>query len=199
MAAVEDIDIFCRAVKARSREHHEAMHVALERGWWAIAGCVLRMEIDSLIRVIYLLKKRNERKSILESWVAGKGFSRGRGYIADRDMIKIATRVNDWVNAAYEFGNKFVHLTDAHDYAEVDPFPGYEYKDEIIEYLNKYHQGKVDGHALEDSSTLRDVAAYVPHVLDKITLNLNIYLDDLRAEVGKEGRPPAARSTSSMD
>ena len=31
-----------------------AMDVALKRGWLAIAGSVLRMELDSMTRVIYL-------------------------------------------------------------------------------------------------------------------------------------------------
>ena len=57
VAAIPNIDIFCRAVEARSREHREAMDVAITRGWWAIAGSVLRMELDSMIRVVYLLRR----------------------------------------------------------------------------------------------------------------------------------------------
>ncbi len=159
------------------------MDVALERGWWAIAGSVLRMELDSMIRVIYLLHNPDVRDRTLASCVAGKGFKNDRGRIADQKMIEVATGTNGWVDAVYKFGNKFVHLTDAHDYAEVDPFQVYEHRDEVIKYLNKYHQGKVPGRPLDDSSTLRDIAAYTPHVLNKITSNLNGYIERLHAEV----------------
>ena len=126
LAVADDIDIFCRAVEARSMEHREAMDVAMLHGWWAIVGSVLRMELDSMIRVIYLLETPDARDRILASCVAGKGFKADRHRIPDRDMIAVATAHNGWVDAVYKFGNKFVHLTDAHDYAEVDPFQAYD-------------------------------------------------------------------------
>jgi hypothetical protein len=100
-------------------------------------------------------------------------------------MIDIAVADNGWVNSVYEFGNKFVHLTDAHDYGEVDPVQAYEHREEVINYLNAYHRGKVAGLALDDGSTMRDIAAYAPYVLDKITTNLRSYIDNLRAAVGQ--------------
>ena len=99
-------------------------------------------------------------------------------------MIDIAVADDGWVNAVYEFGNKFVHLTDAHDYAEVDPFQAYEHREEVINYLNAYHGGKMAGRSLDDGSTMRDIAAYAPHVLDKITANLRSYVNNLQVAVG---------------
>ncbi|MEU3168530.1 hypothetical protein [Streptosporangium sp. NPDC006930] len=183
MTAAEDFYTFCRTVEARSQEHRQAMDIALERGWWAIAGSVLRMELDSMIRVIYLLYNPDVRDRILASCVTGKGFTDDRGRIPDRKMIDVATGDKGWVDAVYRFGNRFVHLTDAHDYAEVDPFQSYEHKDEVIKYLNQYHGGKLSGQPLDDSSTLRDIAAYAPHVLNKITRNLDINIERLRDEV----------------
>ncbi|MFG1961239.1 hypothetical protein [Nonomuraea sp. NPDC049028] len=183
MTAAEDFYTFCRTVKARSQEHHQAMEIALERGWWAIAGSVLRMELDSMIRVIYLLHSPDTRDRILASCVTGNGFKDGRNRIPDRQMISVATGDNHWVNAVYRFGNKFVHLTDAHDYADVDPCQAYDQKDEVVNYLNRYHGGKLPGQPLGASSTLPDIAAYAPLVLDKITSNLLGYLERLREEV----------------
>ncbi len=120
----------------------------------------------------------------MASCVAGEGFKDGRQRIRDKEMVDVATCVNGWVRAVYAFGNKFVHLTDAHDYAEVDPFQAFEYRADVIEYLNHYHRGKVAGRPLDDSCTLRDIAAYAPLVLEKITSNLTGYVDDLCAEVG---------------
>lgn len=159
------------------------MAVAVAHGWWAIASSVLRMELDSMIRAIYLLHAPDRRQHILSSCITGKGFHDGRARISDRTMIEIAKRSNGWVERVYEFGNKFVHLTDAHDYAAVDPFQVYEHREEVLRYLNHYHRGKVRGSDLDDGATLADIAAYAPHVLDKITANLGFYLKNLRQAV----------------
>jgi hypothetical protein len=182
MAADRDIDIFCRAVEARSAEHREAMAIAMQRGWLAIASSVLRMELDSMIRVVHLLRTPDARDRILASCVAGMGFKDGRR-IKDTDMVNNALADNAWARAVYDFGNKFVHLTDAHDYAKADPFQAYEHRATVIEYLNRYHGGRMQGPPLEDGSTLRDIAAYGPHVLEKITSNLNSYIKSLREAV----------------
>jgi hypothetical protein len=178
----ENADTFCRMIEARSREHHEAMRVALDKGWLAIAGSVLRMELDSMIRVIWLLHHPDTREQILASCVAGEGFSGDRTRITDRAMAEDAANVNGWVRAVYRFGNTFVHLTNAHDYAVHDPFQAYEHRGEVIEFLNRYHQGKVPGGPVDDSSTLRDLAAYAPYVLEKITSNLDTYVRHLREQ-----------------
>jgi hypothetical protein len=137
--------------------------------------------------VIYLLRTPDARDRILASCVAGEGF-KDRGHrITDRQMIEVAVADNGWVDAVYKFGNKFVHLTDAHDYAEVDPFQAYEHRDEVIEYLNGYHGGRVCSRPLECGSTLRDIAVYAPYVLDKITSNLRVYTEHLRAAVNQNG------------
>lgn len=161
------------------------MAVATSHGWWAIAGSVLRMELDSMIRVIYLLHTPDARDRILARCVAGEGFKDGKSRIYDVDMKKVAVADNEWVDAVYDFGSKFVHLTDAHDYAKVDPFQAYEHKGKVIEYLNAYHGARMRSRPLDEGSTLDDIAAYGPHVLDKITSNLNFYTRSLRAAVGQ--------------
>jgi hypothetical protein len=120
----ENVETFCRTTKARSREHHEAMRVALDKGWLAIAGSVLRMELDSMMRVIWLLRHPDTRDQILASCIAGKGFNAGTrirdsDMVADADLEIAADAANEnyWVQAVYYFGNTFVHLTNAHDYA----------------------------------------------------------------------------------
>ncbi|MGW0801825.1 hypothetical protein [Nonomuraea sp. NPDC002799] len=141
------------------------------------------MELDSMIRVRYLLHNPDVRDRILASCVTGNGFKDERGRITDRRMIDVAIGDNNWISAVYGFGNKFVHLTDVHDYADVDPFQAYDHKHEVINYLYQYHGGKLPGRPLETSSTLRDIAAYTPLVLGKITSNLSGYIERLREEV----------------
>lgn len=187
MTAREDFQIFRRSVEARSKEHHQAMGVAVALGWWAIVGTVLRMELDSMVRVLYLLRTPGARQRILASCVAGGGFKDGGRRIQDRDMVAVAVADNDWVSAVYEFGNKFVHLTDAHDYAEIDPFSAYEHREEVIRYLNQHHRHRLPDRPLNNESTLADIALYAPYVLEKITSNLRNYLEWLGKEVSQNG------------
>lgn len=188
VTAANDLEVFCRAVEARSQEHRKVLDVAVAHGWWAIASTVLRMELDSMIRVIYLVRTPDERDHILASCVGGRGFKNVRGRVRDLTMLYIAKTADyGWIQAVYDFGNKFVHLTDAHDYAEVDPFPVYENRAEVIDYLNYYHRGKVHDRPLEDGSTLGDIAAYAPYVLEKIATNLRMHIEELRAAVAGNG------------
>ncbi len=177
----ENASAFCHAVEARSREHHEAMEAALDKGWLSIAGSVLRMELDSMIRVIWLLDHPESRGQILAACVAGEGFKAGRVSVRDIVMVNHAVSSHGWVRRVYDFGNRFVHLTNAHGYAERDPFQAYEHRAEVIEYINDYHGGKIPGRPLDDRSSLIDLVPYAPHVLEKITSNLDSYLSRLRA------------------
>src|SRR5579871_5716006 len=93
----ENASAFCHAVEARSREHHEAMEAALDKGWLSIAGSVLRMELDSMIRVIWLLDHPESRGQILAACVAGEGFKAGRVSVRDIVMVNHAVSSHGWV------------------------------------------------------------------------------------------------------
>lgn len=154
----ENAEAFCRTVEARSDEHHEAIGVALDKGWLAIVGCVLRMELDSMIRVMWLCGHPDTRGQVLASCVAGEGFKAGGKRIPDIELLKEAAG-EGWERAVCDFGNAFVHLTNMHDYAALDPFQAYEHRGKLISYLNSYHRGKVPGGPLGHGSTLSDLAA----------------------------------------
>ncbi|MEU8078774.1 hypothetical protein AB0B31_25460 [Catellatospora citrea] len=185
---VGDLECFCRQIEARSREHQQAMPVVVEHGWWSLAVGMLRLELDSLIRVIYLLHQPQQvRNEIIASSIAGDGrfrleTPRGRLTTAtDADMLNAADRLlglNGWVRRVYKFGCSFIHLSSAHDYLALDPFQALPPDERLViaEYLRHYHGGTVD-----PQSTFAEVTPYVPKVLTKISSNLELYVDDLRA------------------
>ena len=183
MTETQNVEAFISTIEARSTEHHEAMTHAVQHTWWAIAGSVLRLELDSMIRVIYLIHQpRDRRNRILTACLTGKGFKDGTHRIPDREMIETARNDNGWVRTVYDFGNKFIHLTDAHNYADpkADPFKNYEDREDVIKYLNSYHTGTMHGQRLDDTATFNDITPYAPHVLSKITSNINSYTRNLR-------------------
>ncbi|MEU6656857.1 hypothetical protein ABZ904_48070 [Streptomyces sp. NPDC046900] len=121
-AANHDLNVFCRQIRERSREHQEAMTVAAERGWASIEIGILRQELDSMVRVIYLLRQPSAlRADLVASSISGDRWKiptdKGKmKAVTDRDMVEVAERLNGWTRNVYEFGCRFIHLSSAHDY-----------------------------------------------------------------------------------
>lgn len=52
---VSSIESFCRQVRSRSKEHQKAIGLLSEAGLAGQMVAILRQELDSMVRVIYLL------------------------------------------------------------------------------------------------------------------------------------------------
>jgi hypothetical protein len=120
---MNEIAVFCRQVRARSAEHRRAM-MALR----ALPGqmvSILRQELDSLVRVIFLLAQtdRAYRTKLIEASVSGKKWTANgpRRQITDREMIDLADTLHGWTKSVYSFGCAFIHLSSLHDYRMRDP------------------------------------------------------------------------------
>lgn len=180
-----DVAWFCRQVRARSREHREAMSVVNERGWSSIAVGILRQELDSLVRVIFLTSQSDRclRARLLEQAVSGEAWtvptSNGRSRkVRDREMVDRAQNIHGWAQRVYRFGCGFIHLSNLHDYLARDPFQSLppDEREWIAQYLHQYHDGKVSL-----NSTFDDIKVYIPKVLEKIASNLEHYLNLLES------------------
>ncbi|MFD6568547.1 hypothetical protein [Micromonospora profundi] len=183
----EEFAFFAKATEERSAEHRQMINTAVENKWWSVAGSLLRMELDSLIRVNYLRTHPNDRAQILSACVAGLGFGIPKQDRAGIKRIPDAVMVpkGGWEQRVYDFGNRFVHLTEAHNHTERDPFialPQNERK-AIVEYLDHYHRGKSGVEILSVDSPFNDVARYAPHVLAKIADNTRYGVEALGREI----------------
>lgn len=140
-----------------------------------------------MIRVIYLLEQpRSVRTQLVTSSVSGERWriatTNGKTkVVSDRDMVDHAERLHGWTRNVYDFGCRFIHLSNAHDHRARDPFQALPLEDRqvIANHLNKYH-GDI-GDAVSSDSTFDHVAAYVPHVLKKISSNLEFEVAPLQA------------------
>lgn len=171
---------FCRMVRARSAEHRRAMQAL-----WNLPGLmmsILRQELDSMVRVIFLLsqKDRRFRNSLLEATLNGKRWKRkkGKGYVTDREMVELANRLEGWTESVYRFGCAFIHLSNMHDYRCTDPIAKLSASERqaIVEHLQRYHGGPLGPLSVEG------VAPILPMVFDKVSGNLERYLADLEAD-----------------
>lgn len=140
---------------------------------------VLRQELDSMVRVIYLLTQDRARQELLiEASVRGDKWMQqaSRAKVTDREMVDLADGLQGWTRSVYRFGCAFIHLSNLHDYNDRDPLlqlPEHERRD-VLEHCRFYHGGPSS-----DAETFDDLVPYLPRVLEKISDNLEYYLEHL--------------------
>lgn len=137
---------------------------------------VLRQELDSLVRVIYLLTQSPERReTLIDASVGGEKWSKesSRAKVTDNEMVELAQTLQGWTRSVYKFGCAFIHLSGLHYYNDRDPLsqlPSEERRD-ILEHCRYYHGGPAPS-----AERFDDLVPYLPRVLEKIAGNLECYL-----------------------
>jgi hypothetical protein len=151
------------------------------------AFSILRQELDSMIRVIYLLQTsdQNERQRLIQYTLQGEKWqiSTPKGKfrkVTDREMVDLAQQLQGWTQSVYRFGCAFVHLSDFHNHLVQDPFQrlSEEERQNVLSHMRAYHGGP-----LHDNPDMAELSCYLPRVFDKISGNLKCYLEQL--ECGK--------------
>ena len=146
---------------------------------------VLRQELDSMVRVIYLLAQDLDRRdALIGASVRGEVWSQvgSRAKVTDREMVDLVQRLQGWTQSVYKFGCAFIHLSSLHDYNDRDPLaqlPDDERK-AILEHCRHYHGGPG-----REAECFDGLVPYLPRILDKISGNLECYLEALE---GREVR-----------
>jgi hypothetical protein len=174
------LEVFCRQVRARSNEHRTAISLLYPAHLSAQIVSILRQELDSMVRVIYLLSISDMayRDELIKASVEGhqwtaKGTKRR---ITDRDMVNLANRLQGWTESVYRFGCAFIHLSSFHDYQERDPMDmiSDDEKKAILKHLRYYHGGPP-----HHDPTFDALIPYLPRVFEKIASNLESYVGSL--------------------
>ncbi|HMP03889.1 MAG TPA: hypothetical protein PKD86_09355 [Gemmatales bacterium] len=174
---------FCRQVRARSEEHRQAIHLLHGRRLLSQVVAILRQELDSMVRVIFLLSIADKpyRHQLIDASVNGeKWTAKGKkACITDREMVELAQTLQGWTQSVYKFGCAFIHLSSFHDHEHRDPFlalPNDE-KAAILKHMRHYHGGPA-----EVDPSFEDLLPYLPQVFEKVAGNLDCYLKQLEAE-----------------
>lgn len=178
---MSELSIFCRQVRNRSLEHQAAMKLLGEAGLIGQMAAILRQELDSMVRVIYLLAQSEVRRAqLLSLSVNGERWhqQQSKAAVTDRQMVELATHLQGWTNSVYKFGCAFIHLSSMHDYNDRDPLinlPSKE-REDIIAHCRHYHGGPC-----ADRTTFTDLVPYLPRVMEKIASNLECYVKSLES------------------
>lgn len=178
---MEAVAVFTRQILGRSNDHKRAMQLVAAANIPSQMMAILRQELDSMVRVIYLLAQEPARReSLITASVNGQrwGQPNGRGPVTDREMVELAQQLKYWTLSVYKFGCAFIHLSHLHDYNDRDPMqllPAEE-REAILDHCRHYHGGPM-------GSTFIDLVPYLPRVLEKVSGNLEFYLEQLREGV----------------
>jgi len=176
----EDLRILCRQIRSRSAEHQAALgHLHPARLHGQVVS-ILRQELDSLVRVVYLLHVNEDarRADLVRDAVEGIQWIQphSRRRVTDREMAKLADGLNGWTLSVYKFGCAFIHLSSFHDYRERDPMEmiSQEEREAILSHMRHYHGGPCGSRP-----TFDELANFLPDVFRKIASNLESYLKQL--------------------
>lgn len=172
--------IFCQMIRNRSIQNRDAINQISRSISPAIS--ILRQELDSMVRVIYLLNQTKiERKRLIELTLKGKKWTvltKNGKYetLTDRKMVSFANTLQGWAEYVYKFGCSFIHLSDFHNYNSTNPFDSISQQDKnnIIRYMTQYHGGSIG-----KDITIDKFAGYIPAIFNKISSNLECYLNEL--------------------
>ena len=175
MTALEQ---FCSTVRARSSEHAKAVRILSKNGLFGQVISVLRQELDSMVRAIFLLNQsQDERNHLIEQMLNGQRWRlRNNSIVFDKTMVDLANNLQGWTQSVYKFGCAFIHLSSSHNYLSIDPFENIDESEinNIKRHLNQYH-----GFPLENTLSMASIAMILPMVFEKIKDNLEFYLKDL--------------------
>jgi hypothetical protein len=170
-------------IRERSAEHRRAVGSLHSSGAHGQVVSVLRQELDSMIRVIFLLSivDRDRRLKLIVASVQGKHWTHDgtRKRVTDREMVELASKLQGWTESVYRFGCAFVHLSSFHDYRERDPMAMIteDERTAILNHMRHYHGGPCEPHA-----SFQEMLPYLPMVFDKIASNLECYIANLEAD-----------------
>jgi hypothetical protein len=179
---MSDLEVFCRQVRQRSAEHRRAIASLYPADAPSQLLSILRQELDSMVRVIYLLAQsdHNYRQQLIAASVNGQRWRRndGKGHVTDREMVDLAQHLHGWTASVYKFGCGFIHLSNLHDHEVRDGFLAVDAseREDIIRHLRYYHGGPS-----AENPTFVDLVPLFPRVFEKIADNLECYVKTLES------------------
>jgi hypothetical protein len=177
---MSNVETFIRQIQSRSREHQRAMELLAGEHLAGQMVAILRQELDSMVRVIYLLTQGQEYRSLLiAASVCGQKWTKEdlNGRVTDKQMIEAAQRLHGWTQSVYKFGCAFIHLSNLHDYNDRDPFLQLApiERSDILQHCRHYHGGPG-----ADAENFEGLLPFLPRILSKISQNLEGYLEQLQ-------------------
>lgn len=167
---------FCQILRQRSAENISAGQLLYENRLYGQLISVLRQELDSLVRAVFLLSKDlTTRQHFISQTLQNTKWTlpNSRTIVTDRNMVDLTDRLHGWTNSVYKLGCAFIHLSPMADYRNSNPFQQLDQTEitDIKQHLHNNH-----GFNLCDDLNMETVSPYLLRVLDKVSSNLECYI-----------------------
>ena len=129
---------------------------------------ILRQELDSLIRVLYLLSITDidERERLMSCTLSGERWkittnNGKKAIVTDAVMVEASQNFEGWAKSVYKFGCAFIHLSNFHGYLSSNPLDAISNmeKADILEHMRCYHHGPTS-----DNPTFNEFSEYFNRV-----------------------------------
>jgi hypothetical protein len=170
---------FCQILRTRSIENVSAGRLLFNNRLYGQFLSVLRQELDSLVRAVFLLSKDlYTREHYISQTLQNEKWTlpNSRTPVTDRNMVDLTNRLHGWTNSVYKLGCAFIHLSPLADYQNSNPFEQLDQAEinSIKQHLHSYH-----GFQQSDPLTMETITPYLLRVLDKVSNNLECYIEHL--------------------
>jgi len=168
---------FVNTVRARSDENERSLNLLIGAECYALTGAILRMELDSLIRVHnYNCSNADTKDCILHGFFEGKKWPS-----TDRAMVENMPHIMGWAKHIYDFCCAFIHLSPYHDWAESDDIPNLslDKRRQITQGLREQQNddwGYDTSLVINENFGFNDLVPFVPHIFKKLRGNLLLEL-----------------------
>ena len=164
---------FYDIVKARSDENEKSLNLLLKAESYALIGAIIRMELDSLIRV----HNFNNANSVKQEKMLDNFFEGKKWPSTDSVMVGNMPPMLGWAKHIYEFCCAFIHLSPYHDWASNHNIPNLtQEKRKLIVNEIKSQQNEVWGYdpalVIDENFDFNDLMPFAPHIFEKLRGNL---------------------------
>ncbi len=174
---------FCKLLRERSIEHKTAISLMLQNELYGQVISILRQELDSMVRAIFLLEEADLsiRTHFIEQTLSNRKWTlpNSRTIVTDRQMVDLANSLFGWTQSVYKLGCAFIHLSPMSNYKSENPFsqlPQDEIAD-VKQHLNNYHS-----FPLTYDLTMETIVPYLQRVFTKVSDNLEYYIRGIEVD-----------------
>lgn len=173
-------ELFCDIVCKRSEEHTKAFALMMQNDLYGQAMSILRQELDTLVRVMFLLSQNvDDREHLISQTLNGRKWKHPNSnrLITDREMVELSNNLYGWTSYVYKLGCAFIHLSIMAYYKNLNPFSLLTFEDNlnIQFFLHQYHNFPLDAEL-----NMETVIPYLDKVFDKVSSHVVYYADKLR-------------------
>jgi len=170
---------FCTILRERSLEHKKAITLMLQNELYGQAISILRQELDSMVRVIFLIEEPDFsiREHYVEQTLENVKWTlpNSRSAITDRQMVELSNLLFGWTKSVYKLGCAFIHLSPMSNYRNENPFLNLDEVEiqDIKNHLHNYH-----GFPLASDLNMDNISPYLNKVFTKVSDNLEAYIEN---------------------